>query len=161
MKVGWFPLLLLLSLACRPAAQPTGVSNFPEPPQQRAVWTTPANAISVEVISATAALFDAGLADPRGCEYREIEIHIGEIWRGDGGTMKTHGWILPSASKINQNFAICWNGLVYPVISVGAQANLQSDMASLISTATTNGSSMRMALYGRAFREKMSVTAAW
>jgi hypothetical protein len=159
MKLRWFLLLLFLLPACRPGAQPLSVSGFPEPPQQRAAWAFSTNSISADIVSAAAALFDVGLADPRGCEYREIEIHIGEVWRGDGGTIKTHGWVLPAASNTNQNFAICWNGLVYPVASLGVQANLQTDMEAFINAATTNISRIRMTLYGRAIPEKLSVAA--
>jgi len=115
------------------------------------------NVISPEILAATKTLFDQGLADPRGCEYREIEVHVGDVWRGDGGTIKTHGWVLSNSPNSNQTFAVCWNGLVYPVVSVGAQTNLQADMDLLINAASTNSSRMRMALYGRAIRENTSV----
>lgn len=157
MKLTSVFLLLMLLSACRPKAQPLVVPDIPEPPQQRAAWLSSTNSISADVLSAATSLFDEGLADPRGCEYREVEIHIGEVWRGDGGTMKTHGWVLPSFSNSNQSFTVCWNGLIYPTVSVGEQANLQSDMEAFISAATTNRSRMSMDLYGRAFPEKTSV----
>jgi hypothetical protein len=78
---------------------------------------------------------------------------------GTGDKVKTHGWVLPNSSKSNQTFSVCWNGLVYPVLSAGGPANLQADMNLLINAASTNGSRMRLALYGRAFREDMSVAA--
>ena len=162
MKSCWFFLLLVFVSGChaalnRPVGKPLAVSDFPQPPQQQAKWDSDTNLISPEFVSATKILFEQGLADPRGCDYREIEIHVGEVWGGGGNKTKTHGWVLPNSSNTNQIYAICWNGLVYPVVTVGAQANLQADMESLIASATTNASRMRMTLYGRAIPEKLSV----
>jgi hypothetical protein len=162
MKLRWLFLLLVFASGChasvsRPKAAPLIVPDFPEPPQQQTKWDSDTNLISSEFVSATKTLFEQGLADPRGCDYREIEIHVGEVWNGGGGNIKTHGWVLPNSSNSNQIVAICWNGLMYPVVSVGAQTNLQIDVESLIASATTNASRMRMTLYGRAIPEKMSV----
>lgn len=157
MKVRWLFSSLLLLTTCRDLAQPLDAPDFPEPPQQQAGWSVSTNSTIAEVVSAAAALFLEGMADPRGCDYREIEIHIGEVWSGDGGTLRTHGWVLPVASTNQKRFAVCWNGLVYPVISVGEQIDLRADTESLLNFAKTNISRMRMALYGRAIPEKMSV----
>lgn len=73
------------------------------------------------------------MADPRGCSYREIEVGIGNVWSGDGGVVSTHGWVLPSRG--DQRFAVCWNGLVYPAVSVGTNADLEADVTML----ETNG----------------------
>lgn len=145
--------------AHRPKGKPLTVSDFPEPPQQRMQWEAATNVISSEFESATKSLFEQGLADPRSCDYREVEIQVGDVWGGTGDKVKTHGWVLPNSSKSNQTFSVCWNGLVYPVLSAGGPANLQADMNLLINAASTNGSRMRLALYGRAFREDMSVAA--
>jgi hypothetical protein len=104
MKFRWLcPLLLVLISVCQPSVSrsdgaPLQVSEFPEPPQQQARWEVSANIFSSELVSATKTLFEQGLADPRGCDYREIDIHVGEVWRGDGGMIKTHGWVLPGAA---------------------------------------------------------------
>jgi hypothetical protein len=162
MELRWLFLLLVFASGChssisRPKAAPLVVPVFPEPPQQQEKWDADTNWVSAELVSATRALFELGLADPRGCDYREVEIQVGEVWNGGGVKIKTHGWIFPNTSHSNQMFAICWNGLVYPVVSVGAQTNLQTDMESLIDSATTNASRMRMTLYDRAISEKISV----
>lgn len=157
-------LLLLLAFApgCyastkRPVGERLAVSDFPEPPQQTAKWEPDINAISPEFVSAVSLLFEQGLADPRGCDYREIEIHIGDVWGGEGGKIKTHGWVLPGATNSSKTFAVCWNGLIYPVISVGPHINLRAEMESLFVPATTNAPRMGLALYGRAIPENMSV----
>ena len=71
--------------------------------------------------------------------------------------VKTHGWVLPGSSGSNHLFAVCWNGLVYPVVSVRAQTNFQADTESLINYVSTNRSRMNKDFYGRAFPEKTSV----
>ncbi|HYW72438.1 MAG TPA: hypothetical protein VE961_15485, partial [Pyrinomonadaceae bacterium] len=96
--------------------------GLPTPPQQNAPWPHGADALS----NAAATLFEQGLADPRGLEYREIEIALGNPWNGGGYPHKTHGWILPNGGKDGQ-FAVAWNGLVYPVMSLGHSANLHND----------------------------------
>ena len=73
------------------------------------------------------------MADPRGCDYREIEVGTGEIWHGDGGIVKTHGWILPGQTE--PRFAVCWNGLVYPVVSIGDTSDWRADVRAAMKNA--------------------------
>lgn len=96
---------------------------LPEPPKQRESWTPPSTtAIPDFVVKVTAELFQAGLADPRGGVYRNVEIF------GSGkNTIQTHAWVFPG------EFAVCWNGLVYRVKSVGAPANLEQDVQTILS----------------------------
>lgn len=101
--------------------------SLPQPPQQGALWAPPATELPAAFVSATKVLFDQGLADPRGTEYREIEVGVGEPWGGDGGVVKTHGWILPRKAADDHLFAVCWNGLVYPVVSSGEKADVRTD----------------------------------
>lgn len=76
-------------------------------------------------MSAVALLFDEGMADPRGCDYREIEVGTGDVWTGDGGVVKTHGWVF--AGTNGEQFAVCWNGLIYPAVGVGVKADWRTD----------------------------------
>ncbi|MHB9023161.1 MAG: hypothetical protein ACYC7E_03165 [Armatimonadota bacterium] len=140
-RPGLMTCLLLLALsgmawAQRPVFQPsppfTG-DRLPTPPQQEAAWEPPAR-LSAPLISATTALFDTGLADPRGGEYREIEVGTGSCWSGDAGVVKTHGWVLPATQDEQQRYAVCWNGLVYPVVAMGEKADLQADIQDLLKT---------------------------
>jgi hypothetical protein len=108
-------------------------TNLPAPPMQQAPWTLPSTGLPSNYVSATWALFDAGMADPRGCECREVEVGTGSVWSGDGGVVSTHGWLLPGRGT--QRFAVCWNGLVYPVVSVGSNASVTADVGLL----KTNG----------------------
>jgi len=72
------------------------------------------------------------LADPRGCEYREIVVpfRAEPRWRptADVDAFKTHGWVLSAQAGESQRLAVCWDGLVYPLLSVGAPADLNGDM---------------------------------
>ena len=111
------------SPATQPSAVPSVAVDTPAPPQQNAPWAHENDAFSVIV----ATLFEQGLADPRGLEYREIEIPISSPWDGGGAPFKTHGWILPVESGKKERFAIAWNGLIYPVVKVGAPADARKD----------------------------------
>jgi hypothetical protein len=95
----------------------------PVPPAQTQPWTPPRTELAPIVVSAVTELFREGLADPRGCEYREIEIAESKTWR-----IKTHGWVLPGKGG-EQRYAIGWNGVVYPVASVGGPVDLQKEFS--------------------------------
>ena len=73
-----------------------------------------------------AELFKQGLADPRGCEYQEIEITAG-LGEGD---VKTHGWVLPDDGQ--GLFAVTWAGVVYPLKSIGPPIDVRKDVADLL-----------------------------
>lgn len=120
----------------RKASPPFTGKELSSPPKQHASWTPPNNDLPTNYISATELLFQQGMADPRGCDYREIEIGTGEVWQGDGGVAKVHGWVLPDRSA--GKFAVCWNGMVYPVISAGTNADLEADAAMLVANVVTS-----------------------
>jgi len=104
-------------------------TGIPVPPGQSQAWSAPQNDLPPDALSAMTDLFKVGLADPRGCEYRQVEVVVGSCW-GYSNVMKTDGWVLPSADK--QKFGICWNGLVYPLVSVGPAADLHSDISAML-----------------------------
>lgn len=122
----------LLSLApCNAQTLPTMFQgpSIPLPPAQDQPWTPPQTKLSPATVSAITELFKDGMADPRGCEYREIEVITGQKPR-DGASVKTHGWLMPAQG--DQKFAVCWNGAVYPVISVGAPVDLEHDVSLML-----------------------------
>jgi hypothetical protein len=110
--------------------------NLARPPKQNSPWSPPVSNLPTNYVTATTLLFNQGLADPRGCEYDEIEVGTGDVWRGDGGVVKTHGWVLPDHK--GQRFAVCWNGLVYPVVSVGTNADLETDVMLQVTNGLTS-----------------------
>ncbi|HEX4123498.1 MAG TPA: hypothetical protein VHY37_02150 [Tepidisphaeraceae bacterium] len=114
----------------RPSPVYTG-DGLPAGPQQHAAWPHPTTKLPQTLIDDVDLLFAQGVADPRGGEYRQIEVVVGNCWRGDGGVVKTHGWCLPLPAGRKQQFAVCWNGLIYPVVSAGGKADLGADVAAL------------------------------
>lgn len=71
--------------------------------------------------------FALGAGDVRLGEYREVELVTGEPWTGGGTAHKFHAWVLPKG-----DFAVGWNGLVYPVAKAGARADLVADVQALL-----------------------------
>lgn len=96
-------------------------ASVPEPPSQHAPWEPlPVSGMPEYVPELVAILFDAGLADPRGGEYRQIELIPSS---GEDRAVMTHGWYF------RQGFAVCWDGIVHPVTHAGQLADLWSDVA--------------------------------
>lgn len=84
-----------------------------------------------EVVQAAKALFAAGWADPRAGEYRDIVIPPTTVvppLMGEESPVSTRGWVLPRANDSTQQYAVAWNGLVYPVLSIGAKADVAMDV---------------------------------
>ena len=44
----------------------------------------------------------------------------------------TSGWVLPAREGEKQRYAICWDGLLYPVDSIGPAADLAADVRAAI-----------------------------
>ena len=107
-------------------ASPLASVGLPAPPQQLEAWT-PGASLSPELARATALLFAQGLADPRGLDYREVEIAIGasDDYTTTPIAAHTHAWVFDGGRH-----AVAWNGLVYPVARAGLPADLRADVAS-------------------------------
>ncbi len=103
-------------------------TSIPDPPRQHEPWQPPATSLPAFLLNTSATLVEQGLADPRGCDYRAIEIGIGNVWHGDSGVIKTRGWVLPATAGAKTRFAVAWSGLVYPVVSIGVPADLAADV---------------------------------
>jgi hypothetical protein len=102
---------------------------IPNPPDQSQPWTAPATALPKFLVSATASLFEQGVADPRGCEYRQVEA-------GNGAIAKVHGFVLPERADTpaRGRFVIGWDGLVHPAWTVGDPVDLDRDIKDLAET---------------------------
>ena len=124
-------LLVLRSVAnggdgdFRPAP-PFAGDRRPAPPRQKEPWTPPKTSSPRTVVTATETLFAQGLPDPRGCEYRAVELG-GSAW-----FIATHAWVLPAAAPGSPRFAVAWDGLVYPVLELGAAADVTADALAAI-----------------------------
>ena len=97
---------------------------IPDPPGQGQPWTAPATKLPKFLVNATGVLFEQGVADPRGCEYRQVEI-------GRGSIDKVHGFVLPEQAGTPGRFAVWWDGQIYPALSVGEPADLDRDVNDL------------------------------
>jgi hypothetical protein len=106
-------------------------TSIPEPPGLRAPWTPPQTGLPEVFVTATSVLFAQGLSNPLGGEYREVEIVLGSVW-GGAGKAKVHAWVLPARAGERQRFAVCWNGLVTPLVSVGEKADLRLDVSEMV-----------------------------
>ncbi|CAN5426282.1 hypothetical protein BH09VER1_BH09VER1_30070 [soil metagenome] len=126
-------LLALLYAAVALAEEPplSHVASLPTPPAQSQPWQAPESKLPPQALRSFQNLFDAGFADPRGCEYREIVLPFSKQtdWGGPATPPTDHGWVLPARPGDAQRYAICWNGLVYPIVSIGAPADVDQDMA--------------------------------
>ncbi len=74
--------------------------------RRRARALTTATTLPAFLMNASAALIEKGLTDPRGCDYRAIEIGIVSVWSGDGDVARTRGWVLPATDGARTRFAV-------------------------------------------------------
>ena len=93
MKAIRLSLLLWWTAICARCAS----LQLPEPPQQHRPWL-PDPAIPTNILSAAETIYEQGFPDPRGCEYREIEVAVSGVWGGKVSVVKTRGWVLPKES---------------------------------------------------------------
>jgi hypothetical protein len=108
---------------------------LPAPPKQGQPWTPPASKLSKTWDSAVQAMLKHGIADPRGCQYREVELSCGSSAWGEFALVTTHAWLIPQgpAEKAGASrFAVTWDGLVYPVTRVGPAADVKADVEAMI-----------------------------
>jgi hypothetical protein len=135
---------------------------IPVPPRQSEPWEPPGGGLQESLVSATRVLFEQGLADPRGCEYREVRFIVGSVW-GHHGIETTHGWVLPESSGTPGSFAVAWNGLVYPLQGIGGAADLEGDIRALLEADRTlrkkaEAEGMRFSRGLEAWNEKTSTS---
>jgi hypothetical protein len=105
---------------------------LPSPPHQTDPWTAPPSTLPANLISATTRLFEQGLADPRGGEYRAVDLVVGNVWNGSETVSSTNAWVLPRRPGMDTDFAVSWSGLVYPVLAIRAPADLRADVTAMI-----------------------------
>jgi len=106
-------------------------AQLPEPPEQKTPWTPPKTSIPRDYLDAATRLFDQGLADPRGCEYREVRL-VAVANPSRGSMISTRAWVLPARPGDERRFAVCLDGLVHPVVAVGEKADLNTEMRALV-----------------------------
>jgi hypothetical protein len=123
MGIGSGLAMMVLLAAIGPDRRP-----IPEPPQQGKPWTAPGTRLPRFLVSATGALFAEGVADPRGCEYREVVFDQPKgMWRG-AKPVRQHAFVLPAVDGDDRRFAAGWDGQVSRVQEIGPAADLASDI---------------------------------
>ncbi len=108
---------------------------LPTPPKQGQPWSPPASKLSKAWDTAVQEMLKQGIADPRGCEYRDVELSCGSSAWGGFVPVATHAWVLPAepAGKAGASrFAVTWDGMVYPVTSVGRAADVRADVEAML-----------------------------
>jgi hypothetical protein len=119
-----------------PRPSPREDAAPPRPPQQDEPWTPPRSGLPAPLVDAARVLFEQGLADPRGCAYRSVEL-AGEAEANRNTfaapTSPTHAWVIPFEVTGNRRSAVTWNGLVYPVTKLGPAADFEADVQALVS----------------------------
>jgi hypothetical protein len=100
-----------------------GLAALPVPPHQTDPWTAPLVAgIPVFVGDTARALFDAGLADPRGGRYSKVTVRSSPVFDEPVKSVKSHCWVFQTA------VAVCWDGLVHAIESDDGPADLSADV---------------------------------
>jgi hypothetical protein len=117
-----------------------GGKVIPDPTSQGLAWTPPATKLPRSFSQTTAALFELGVADPRGCEYHEVDF---SDWR----VTKARGFILPERPGDAGRFAIGWDGVIRPAVRVGPEADLDADVRELARALRSSRESPRFAEY--------------
>jgi hypothetical protein len=107
-------------------------ASIPDPPEQGRPWTPSPTRLPRFLAKATTLLFEQGVADPRGCEYREVGL-------GDAALLTTHAFVLPARPGDAGRFAVGWDGVVYPAFRVGDAADLDADIRALADTMKGRG----------------------
>jgi len=103
---------------------------------QSATWSLSSSALPTNLQRSVDFLFRTGMADPRGCDYREIEIVVGSLSKVSGVAVKTRGWVLPVTAGARTNYGIAWNALIYPLVSVSNSANAKEDARTMMRVIT-------------------------
>ena len=100
-----------------------GLAAMPVPPHQTDPWTAPLVAgVPVFVGETARALFDAGLADPRGGRYSKVTVRSSPVFGEPVKPVESHCWVFQTS------IAVCWDGLVHAIESNDGPADLSADV---------------------------------
>src|SRR5262249_55798884 len=73
--------------------------------------------------------------------------------------VQTHGWVLPGDGK--QRFAVCWNGLVYPVLAVGDLCDVAKDVEQQLKPPPDDNEKFQRGFYTRGFSVPEAVSTGY
>ncbi len=125
---------LVLAGCASPNRLPLPSSVDPVP----SAWSPPKTALPADFINAVAFTLKHGLGDPRGGEYRAAEIRFRGAWDPVAKPFPVHGWVLAG------NRLVCWNGLVYTPLSVGAKEDVRKDVTAALARVGVQGLGLRI-----------------
>jgi hypothetical protein len=144
--LGWLAVLVFAAIVSLGAQESRRAPKFegkivPDPPRQGQPWTAPKTKLPKSLVEATGIIFDQGVADPRGCEYRQVSI---------GGRLieTTHGFVLPERADVPGRFVVCWDGQVHPALDIGIPADLDRDVNGLVTHLKRAGGAGRSRWFG-------------
>jgi len=94
-------------------------SLFPSPSSQNHLNNTPPGHLPPAKPAPISSLLqgpssEQSFPDPRGCEYREVEVTVSGVWGGQRTQVQTRGWVLPAQPGLNSTMGHCWNGVLIP-----------------------------------------------
>src|SRR5579862_6810572 len=69
-------------------------------------------------------LFDNGMDDPIGGEFRTVTVDCGDSWHGSGPPAEVTGWVVSGEGAGAR--VVCWNDLANTAISVGEPTDLSA-----------------------------------
>ena len=99
------------------------IAQLPTPPSQHLPWEPPPTSLPEELLAEVKSLFTLSFPDPRGCPYHIFSLHDST----SAGFPPLCGFVLPAAADAPR-FAICWNGLLYPIERIEGEADLLADV---------------------------------
>ena len=88
--------------------------------QDELEWEAPSSGLPQQFVDSVEFMFENGLADPRGGEYRSVTITVNSSWKREEKQIETMGWVFPKSS-VNPQYVVCWDGLIYLPDKVGAK----------------------------------------
>lgn len=140
------------------ASWPFEGTHLPAPPAQRLPWSPRPTGLPAGLVRAAASLFAQGVADPRGLEYRQVEITTTTDISEPPAALGIRAWVLPEAEG-GPRFGVAWNGLVYPLRAVGAPADLRADVAAILREDARMRASFPAAVLGDVFTRSLQPRA--
>lgn len=122
----------IVQVSTTPPSWPFSETILPPPPfQGNPRNDIPRAGLPQGFVKAMERLLAQGFADPRSLPYHEVEITLTTKPEEPRRRVAVQAFVLPN--QINGHaFGIAWNGLVYPLESVGKVANVSADVHSLL-----------------------------
>ncbi|MCH8978864.1 MAG: hypothetical protein IH945_06430 [Armatimonadetes bacterium] len=90
-------------------------------------WERYPTSLPSAFVDAADLLFEHGLEDPTGGEYREIAVTVPSSLKNEEKQIKTNGWVFTDQTT-GLLYAVCWDGMRYEVDWVGRKTEISRDL---------------------------------